>query len=80
MILNDNIKFIINKYLTYSEDQINEFKEEFKKKIKRINRLFNNNLINYHDECYVCDNPDHFNFECPKFYGEVHNINSRVLK
>ena len=75
MYLNENIKILILNYCTYTDKQINEFTIEWKNKIKEVNKFFKISFIDYNKECYICKNSDHFNFECPKFYYQIHVIN-----
>ena len=80
MELNDNIKSIINKYLTYSKEQIEEFKLIWKQSIYKTNRLFNIGIKDYYEICYVCKDAEHYNHECPQFYYHIHMINSIIQK
>ncbi len=79
-MINNNIKFIIKKYLTYSDDQLNEFKKNWKSDILKTNKLFKISGKDYNQLCYICSNKDHMNFECPNFYYHVDIINNKVLK
>ena len=80
MLLNDNIKRIIQKYLTYSDEQIEEFRLIWQESIYKTNRLFNIGINDYHKECYICSNPEHCNHECTQFYYHIHIINSIIQK
>ena len=76
MILNENIRFIIYTYYTYTDEMLIEFKKEWKEKIKKVNRLFDSKNLNMYDNCYICDTSNHINWECPKFYCHIHIINT----
>ena len=80
MLLNDNIKSIIQKYLTYSDEQLEEFRLTWQKSIAKTNRLFNIKLMDYHQKCFVCLDDEHYNHECPQFYYHIHIINSIIQK
>ena len=80
MDLNNNIKSIILDYYQYSDKAMIKFKELWKGKISKVNRLFHVNISDYYQDCYVCSVPDHYNRECIKFYHNVHIINSTILK
>lgn len=78
MILNDNIRFIIYTYYTYTDAMLEQFKEEWKIKIKKVNKLFEISKIglNMYDSCNVCCTTEHNNWECPKYYYCIHIINT----
>lgn len=78
MDLNKNIKSIIYKYYTYSNDQIEEFSIEWKKDMKNVNKFFNINFADYQKDCYMCKVKNHRNCDCPKFYSTLHFINTIV--
>ena len=80
MLLNDNIKSIIQKYLTYSDEQIEEFRITWQKSISKTNRLFKVGVKDYYQKCFICSDEEHYNHECYKFYYHVHVINSIILK
>lgn len=79
MILNDNIRFIIYTYYTYTDKMLIEFRDDWKEKIKKTNRLFNTSQLNIQDQCYICENKDHINWECPKYYCHIHIINTLII-
>jgi|TARA_B100000524_G_scaffold348219_1_gene252074 hypothetical protein len=79
-MINNNIKFIIKKYLTYSDSELEKYKSEWKVKIKKVNKLFSVSNFDYQQLCYFCNDNHHLNFECPIFYWHVDYINSRVLR
>ena len=76
MDLNKNIKSIIYKYYTYSNDQIEEFTTQWKNNINSTNRLFKIKSNDYNKLCFICNNKDHFNKECSFFYNAIHIINT----
>ena len=76
MILNDNIRFIIYTYYTYTDKMIEEFRNEWKNNIKKVNRLFTPNINDMYCLCFICNDADHFNMECPEYYNCIHIINS----
>jgi len=80
MLLNDNIKGIIHKYLTYSDEQIQEFRLIWQDSIYKTNRLFNIGINDYRRECYICLESGHCNHECTQFYHHLHIINSIIQK
>ena len=82
MILNDNIRFIIFTYYTYTDSMIKQFREEWKEKIKKVNNIIilSSKNINMYENCYVCCTEDHFTWECPKYYAALHIINTLKLE
>jgi len=82
MILNDNIRFIIYTYYTYTDKMLEKFKEEWKIEIKKVNKLFeiSKTGVNMFDNCYVCCTDDHNNWECPKYYNTIHIINTLKIE
>ena len=80
MNVNQNIKIIIYNYYTYSEKQIEEFKTEWKEKIKIVNKLFKIKNYDFNKPCFICTNKNHFNSECPRFYCTLHVLNTIGMK
>lgn len=76
MNLNDNIKLIIYNYCTYSNKQIEEFSKDWKLKIKDVNKFFDIKFADYQQDCYICKEKNHRNYDCPKFYSIIHFINT----
>ena len=78
MILNKNIRFIIYTYYTYTDSMIEEFKEEWKRNIKKVNNIIklSNNNFALQNSCCICDTNEHFNWECPRFYYTMNLINT----
>ena len=76
MDLNDNIKSIIYNYYTYTDKQIKELQEDWKKNINQVNKLFNIHFCDYMKECFICKEKNHFNGECPLFYLNLDIINT----
>ena len=81
MILNDNIRFIIYTYYTYTDSMIEKFREEWKENIKKVNYIIkiSSTGINMFEDCCICCTNNHNNFECPKYYYSIHIINTLKL-
>ena len=80
MDLNNNIKSIISNYYQYSENEMNEFKKNWKLNISKVNRLFNCDMMDYFEDCYICEDNTHYNRDCILFYHALHKINSIKLE